>query len=287
MLSLRCFVFVACVALAAGAACPVDLFMGNWTGTCSQVTFPKTSCATHQECRALPLTGWGLAQGWDGSTTQPPCTQSFSFSAYKVGQAIFFQYKAGGLVAGSTCKNAASPNENLYPLISDEPPYQISFSANDNGYVQPYFGSSAPCFIAAGATPPTATTSNTFLASIDTATGEYKEYGSFDIGFNYVSPGATLNPNAYNSARPSASDWSTLGTMYSNQALTARPQGSPPLAASAALDGSGGSKPVYTYKCSAKKVGSSPGSPAVKSAGAANFASACLLIAALFSVAAF
>jgi hypothetical protein len=284
MLSLRCFVFVACVALAAGAACPVDSFMGNWTGSCSQVTFPKASCATPQDC---PLAGWGLAQGWDGSTTQPPCTQSFSFSAYKVGQAIFFEYKAGGLVAGSVCKNAAS-GADLFPLLSNVAPYQISFSANDNGEVQPYFGSSAPCFIAAGPTPPTASTSNTFLASIDTATGEYKEYGSFDINFNYVSPGATLNPNAYNSARPSASDWSTLGTMYSNQALTARPQGSPPLAASGALDATGGSKPVYTYKCSAKKVGSgSPATP-VKSSGATNFASACLLIAApLFLVAGF
>lgn len=290
MLSLRCFVFVACVAFAAGAACPVDLFMGNWSGTCSQTTFPKASCANPTACAALPLSGWGLAQGWDGSTATPPCTQSISFSVYKVGGSIFYQFVTGSLVAGSTCKNAASLNNSLYPYLQSVAPYEMSFSVNDTGVVQPFFGSSGPCLIASGATPPTASTSETFLASIDTATGEWKEYGSYTISLAYVSPGAPLNPNAYNStARPSASDWSTLGTMYSNAALTARPMGSPPLAASAALDGSGGSKPVLTYTCTAKKIGSpgSPASPVKQSTGATNFASACLLIAALFSVAGF
>lgn len=285
MLSLRCFVFVACVAFAAGAACPIESFVGSWEGSCSQTTFPKASCTYNSSASdpvaACPLSNWGIAQGYDGSTTAPPCTQTFSFAVTKSGGKYFYEYKAGALVAGSVCKNAVSGGADLFPLLSDVPKYETSFSVNDIGVTLPYFGPSAPCLLVAGQTPPTASTLNTFLASINSATGEYKEHGSYDSTFMYVSPGGSLNPNAYNeSARPTSA-WSSLGQMYGNQALTARPNGSPPLAASATLYPVA-STPLYTYTCTAKKVGSP-----VKSTGATNFASACLLILALFSVAAF
>jgi hypothetical protein len=287
MLSLRCFVFVACVAFAAGAACPVEKFVGSWEGSCSQTTFPKASCTYNSSASdpvaACPLSTWGIAQGYDGSTTAP-CTQTFSFAVTKSGGKYYYEYKAGALVAGSVCKNPLS-GDNLFPLLSVVPAYETSFSVNDIGVTLPYFGPSPPCLLVAGETPPTASTNKTFLASINSATGEYKEYGSYDSTFNYVSPGAPLNLNAYNeSARPTSA-WSSLGQMYGNQALTARPNGSPPLAASATLYPVA-STPLYTYTCTAKKVGSTPPSP-VKSTGATNFASACLLILALFSVAAF
>jgi hypothetical protein len=246
------------------------------------MTFPKVSCATNPEACAK-LADWGLALGYDASTTAPPCTQTFSFAVKKKdGGKYTYEYKAGGLVAGTFCKNAVS-GADLFPLLSDVPPYETSFSANDNGVVQPFFGPSAPCLLVAGATAPTATTPNTFLASINSETGEYKEYGSYNINFEYVSPGLPLNPNAYNTtARPAPAVWETLGQMYGNQALTARPAGVMPLLANGTLFNST-AIPVYTYTCTAKKDPTS----AVKSAGAANVASACLLIAALFSVAAF
>ena len=295
MLSLRCFVFVACVAFAAGAACPIESFVGSWEGSCSQTTFPKASCTYNSSASdpvaACPLSTWGIAQGYDGSTIAPPCTQTFSFAVKKNGTTAggatkyTYEYKAGGLVAGSSCKNAVSGGADLFPLLSDVPKYETSFSVNDTGVTSPFFGPSAPCLVAAASTPPTASTPNTFLATIDSATGEYKEHGSFDNLFMYVSPGGSLNPNAYSATARPTSAWSSLGRMYGNQALTARPNGSPPLAASATLYPVA-STPLYTYTCTAKKVGSTPPSP-VKSTGATNFASACLLILALFSVAAF
>jgi hypothetical protein len=285
MLSLRCFVFVACVAFAAGAACPIEKFVGSWSGSCSQTTFPKVSCATNPEACAK-LADWGIALGYDGSTTAPPCTQTFSFAVKKDGANYTYEYKAGAFVAGSVCKTASGAD--LFPLLSDVKPYQTAFSANDNGQIQSFFGPTAPCFLVAGSTPPTASTANTFLASIHATTGEYKEYGSYNINFEYQSPGAPLNPNAYSTtARPNASDWSTLGQMYGNQALTARPAGVMPLLANGTLFNST-STAVYTYTCTATKDQSStPPSTSVKSTGATNFASACLLILALFSVAAF
>jgi hypothetical protein len=140
-------------------ACPIDLFMGNWSGTCSQTTFPKTRCTSAEECSNIsPLSSWGLAQGYDGSTSNPPCTQSYNFSFYKVGQAIMYEYQVGDLIAGTVCKNAVS-NESLFAYFQKANPDQWSFSVNDTGVPQSFYGSSPPCLLGAGATRPNASTS--------------------------------------------------------------------------------------------------------------------------------
>ena len=192
-----------------------------------------------------------------------------------------FEWSVGALTA--PCKNAVSPNANLFPFLTRGDPLQYSFSANDNGYIQSFFGPTAPCLVGLGATPPTASTANTYLASVfcgSTGSGcQYREYGSYDSTYNYVSPSNTNNPNTYTTVLPSASDWATLGPMYSNAALTARPAGSMPLDASRALYVGGANVPTYTYTCSAKKL-------ETITSGSASVASMWLLLAAAFAVAA-
>jgi len=278
---LKLVVFIAFIAVAAGAACPIDKFMGNWTGTCSQTPMMRAACASVEACAAVGLAGLAIGQGYDGSTTNPPCTQVYNFAFYKVGSAIMYDWSVGALTA--PCKNAVSPNANLFAFFTRGDPLQYSFSVNDNGNVQSFFGASAPCFLATGATPPTGSTANTFLASVNcgsTSGCQYREYGSYDITYNYVSPNNPNNPNMYTSVLPSASDWTTLGPMYSNAALTARPAGSVPLDASRGLYSTGGANlPIYTYTCSAKKL-------ETISSGSASVASMWLLLAAAFAVAA-
>ena len=277
---LKLVVFVACIAVAAGAACPIDQFMGNWTGTCSQTPMMKAACSSVETCAAAGLAGLSIGQGYDGSTTNPPCTQTYTFAFYKIGSAIMYDWSVGALTA--PCKNAASPNDDLFAFFTRGDPLQYSFSVNDNGNIQSFYGPNAPCFLALGATPPTASTPNTFLAAAScssTSGCQYREYGSYDSTYNYVSPNDPNNPNTYTSVLPSASDWSTLGRMYSNAALTARPAGNPPLQASGGLYQGGANLPVYTYTCSAKKI-------ETISSGSASFASMKLLLAAAFAVAA-
>ena len=279
---LKLVVFVACIAVAAGAACPIDKFMGNWTGTCSQVPMMRVACASAAACQSAMtpgLAGLAIGQGYDSSPATP-CTQTYAFSFYKIGSAIMYEWSTGALTG--PCKNAVSPNANLFTFLNSADPSQQSFSVNDNGNVQSFFGANAPCFIAAGATPPTGSTANTFLASVNcgsTSGCQYREYGSYDSTYNYVSPNDPNNPNMYTSVLPSASDWTTLGRMYSNAALTARPAGSMPLDASRGLFQGGANLPVYTYSCSAKKL-------ETISSGSASFASMWLLLSAAFAVAA-
>ena len=212
----------------------------------------KAACATAGECGTAGVAGLGIAIGYDTTTTGgSPCTQEYTFSFYKVGTAIYYEYTSGKLIG--TCLNAVS-NAAMFAFLQRGQPAQHSFSEKDNGYPQTWFGGAAPCYIVAGSTVPTATTAATFLASA-TADGTYREYGNYDNTLNYVSPGdTTKNPNTYTATVATSTDWTMLGKLYSNAAISARPAGSSPLTTAATLITTTSSDASFSYKCSAKKI---------------------------------
>jgi len=276
---LKLAVFISCVAVAAGAtACPIDNFIGNWSGSCSQTVGMKAACATADACTAAGAAGLGLAYGYDTTTTGgSPCTQEYTFSYYKVGTVIYNEYTSGKLIG--TCSNAVSPNSAMFAFLQRAINTQVSFSVNDNDKIQTWFGAAAPCYIVSGSSAPTASTAATFLASA-TADGTYREYGNYDNTISYISPGdATKNPNTYTTTLASAADWTMLGKLYSDAAISARPTGSSPLTASGGLITTTSSDASFSYKCSAKKIIVSTNN---KSSGSTTSATASLIALAAF-----
>jgi hypothetical protein len=273
---LRLSLLIACISCATAATCPIDNFIGNWTGTCVQAVGMTSACSTVEGCAIAGSAGMSLAHGWDTNTSLSSCTQTYKFSFFKVGNTIMYEYTSGDLVG--SCSNAVPPHANLFAFLQHGPPSQQSFSAAGvDGAPSSFFGSDIPCYIAAGATPPTSATALTFLASASADGTRYREYGSYDSAFAYQSPNADNHPHLFNAsalATPSSS-WSMFGKMYSNAAISARPAGSPPLINSTLLAST--NVPVFSYKCTAvKSIPVNPGSPPTSTKSSSE--SACMTL---------
>ena len=278
---LRLLVFIAFVACAAGGACPIDNFIGNWTGSCVQTLGMKDSCADPAACAAATSTNMRLSPGWNYETGVTSCTQRYEFSFIKVGTAVFYEYTSGALV--SPCKNAITPFATLFPFLQRGTSAQQSFSANTAAIItasQAFFVSD-PCYVVAGSTAPTATTAATFLASATADGKNYREYGSYDKDIAYQSP--DLSADMFTSAVPNSTyAWDKLGKMYSNIAISARPTGAAPLAADTQLLQSSGT-PVFSYYCTAKRNDVIAAEANKKSSGSVTSIELWLLLLSLFA----
>jgi hypothetical protein len=252
---LRLLLFIAFVSYAAGGACPIDNFIGNWTGSCVQTLGIKNECADAAACATAGSGNMRLSPGWDFTTGVASCTQKYQFSFSKVGATVLYEFTSGAFV--SPCANAITPFATLFPFLQRGLPAQQSFSTNTAATITPsqaFFGAgNDPCYILAGSTVPTAVSAGTFLASATADGKAYREYGSYDKDFSYQSPAAPNNAEMFTSLVPNSTyAWDKLGQMYSNIAISARPTGAPALTADTALLQSAGI-PVFSYYCTAKR----------------------------------
>lgn len=281
---LRLLVFIAIVACAAGAACPIDNFIGNWTGSCVQTLGMKDLCADAAACATAGSGNMRLSPGWDFTSGVSSCTQRYEFSFWKVGAAVWYEYTSGALV--SPCTNAITPFASLFPFLQRGLPAQQSFSANTAATIIPsqiFFGANDPCYILAGSTPPTSTSAATFLASASADGKSYREYGSYDKDLAYQSPAPPHNADMFTSVVPNSTyAWDKLGQMYSNIAISARPTGAPPLTATTTLLQSAGT-PVFSYYCTAKRNDVIAADANKKSSGSARYTSMWLLFLSLLA----
>jgi hypothetical protein len=281
---LRPIVFIALIACAAGGACPIDNFIGNWTGSCVQTIGMKESCANATACAAAGLGNMRLSPGWDFATGVSSCTQRYDFSFWKVGTAVWYEFTSGAFV--SPCTNAITPFAALFPFLQRGLPSQQSFSTSTAATIIPsqaFFGTNDPCYIITGSTPPTATSAGTFFASATADGKAYREYGSYNSDFAYQSPAPPHNAEMFTSAVPNSTyAWDKYGQMYSNIAISARPAGSPPLASATTLY-QGAGTPVFSYKCTAKKIDAVAADTNKKSRGCARTISLSLLILSMLA----
>jgi hypothetical protein len=228
--------------------------MGNWTGSCVQTVGMKDACADAATCQTSGTTNMRMSPGWDFATGVSSCTQLYQFSFWKVETQVYYEFTSGALVG--TCTNAISPNAPLHPFFQRGTPALQSFSANTAATIIPsqaFFGANDPCYIAAGSTPPDATSASTFLASATADGMTYREYGSYDKDLTYQAPMGPTNPDMFTTVVPNSTlAWSNYGRMYSNAAISARPTGSPPLLATTELAALAGT-PVFSYKCTARR----------------------------------
>ena len=283
---LRPLVFIAFIAYAAGGACPISNFMGNWTGSCVQTVGMKDACADAAACQTSGITNMRMSPGWDFTTGVSSCTQTYQFSFWKVGAAYYYEFTSGALVG--TCTNAISPNANLHPFFQRGFPAVQSFSANTAATIvnsQAFFGANDPCYITAGSTPPDATSDGTFLASATADGMTYREYGSYDKDLAYQSPKGPINPDMFTTLVPNSTlAWSNYGRMYSNAAISARPADSPPLTATMQLAALSGT-PVFSYKCTAKRNDKIVADPNKQSTASTSCMSVWLLVLSALAVA--
>ena len=279
MMNLRLVAFVASIAFAAGQTpCPVDLFMGNWSGSCVQTVGMISACASPAACATAGVADLRLSPGWNAVSSTASCTQKYDFSFFKVGAAIHYEYTSGALIGSCANANTSAP---LHALLQRGDPMQHSFSTNVVVFGNDFFGRTpTTCALVAGSSAPTAATSRTFLLSVSPDGLHYREYGAYDTGLAYQSPfDAALNPDTFTTVLPT--NWSMYGRTFSNAAISARPTGSPPMtAASTVLSNLAGS-PVFSYRCTAQKVVpviADSGPSSKKSSGNAIVASVWLLL---------
>jgi hypothetical protein len=276
MMYLRLVAFVASIAFAAGQTlCPVELFMGNWSGSCVQTVGMVSACASPSACLNAATTDLRLSPGWNAAPSTASCTQKYDFRFFKVGAAIHYEYTSGALIGSCANVNTSAP---LYAFLQRGEPLQHSFSANVAVFNNDFFGSTpTTCALVAGPSAPIQTTPNTFLLSVSPDGLHYREYGAYDAGLSYQSPfDAALNPDTFTTVLPT--NWSMYGRTFSNAAISARPTGSPPMTAnSTVLSGVAGS-PVFSYRCTAHKVVPVHADPNKQSSGNAMVASVWLLL---------
>ena len=80
MMNLRLVAFVASIAFAAGQTpCPVDLFMGNWSGSCVQTVGMNSACASPDACATAGVADLRLSPGWNAVSSTASCTQKYDF----------------------------------------------------------------------------------------------------------------------------------------------------------------------------------------------------------------
>jgi hypothetical protein len=262
--------------------CPVDLFMGDWSGSCIQTVGMNSTCASPDDCATAGVANLRLSPGWNAVPSAASCTQKYDFRFFKVGAAIHYEYTSGALIGSCANANTSAP---LHAFLQRGDPLQHSFSTNVVAFGNDFFGSTATtCALVLGSSAPTAATSGTFLLSVSPDGRHYREYGAYDTTMAYQSPfDAALNPDTFTTVLPT--NWSMYGRMFSNAAISARPTGSPPMTAASTVLSSVAGSPVFSYKCTAQKkvVAESPDSSKTKSNGNAIVASVWLLLLCAFA----